>query len=201
MNNLKYFCIIILSVFMISCKHEIEEMPNSEPQTTYDPKDKPADEHSDKSSDSHEEETNTNNQQDNHSDDNPSETPTIKTEIDKDFCYSFYRKIQGEDFDTGCLYFIQNYGDDFESAYETLKPEIDLLRERFNKDQQQTGNKYNVSERLNTITVTNSPNQNLVYTSIDYYVYSDIYKHEIKINAYGVIDSEGNFYGIQYPED
>ena len=100
-----------------------------------------------------------------------------------------------------CIVFEKNAGCNFEEAFESIKPEIDALVTRNVSDEKDGGN-YDASKwelRQFVRNVKNTPDEKLVYTSIELYMFSVVYNAYTIVYQYCVIDSGGNIYRIVGP--
>lgn len=135
-------------------------------------------------------------------DDNTIE-PDRGIEIDPNECYMLQEFNElGEPVESyQCIVFEKNAGRNFEEAFESIKPEIDALLTRNVNDEKDGGN-YDASKwelRQIVRNVKNSPDEKLVYTSIELYMFSIVYNTFTIVYQYYVIDSEGNIYQIVGP--
>ncbi|MBR3566336.1 MAG: hypothetical protein IKN91_08440 [Paludibacteraceae bacterium] len=128
-----------------------------------------------------------------------------ETEIDSSECYMLQSFNElGKSIDQyDCIVFQKNAGRTFEEAFNNMKPELDALVNR-DVDEEKKGANYDATkwelrkiERL----VKNSPNEKLIYTSIELYMHSLVYNAYTIVRQYIVIDSEGNVYQIVGPVD
>jgi len=139
---------------------------------------------------------------------NTPENSSNKTIIQKNFCYEIlalneYGKVIGDSqFD--CMQFVENCGNDFQSAYKHLEPEIEQWMERLRKDEENSDlwNASLLEVRQTNCTVRNTPNSDLQFTSIDFFMYNKKpYDAYIIKMFYKVIDSEGNVYVRLFGDD
>ena len=125
------------------------------------------------------------------------------TKIDSTECYMLQACNElGESVDAyECITFERNAGHTFDEAYASIKTDLDLLVARMVNDEKGGGNydaeKWEIRQVVRQ--VKNSPNDKLVYTSIELYMFSVIYNAYTVVYQYCVIDSEGNIYQIAGP--
>ena len=120
------------------------------------------------------------------------------TDIDSTECYMLqeYNEL-GEPVDSYlCMVFKRKAGHTFDEAFEDIKPELDVLVQRMveeeRKESMYDAEKWELRQVVRN--VKNAPNDKLVYTSIELYMYSRIYNAYIVLYRFCVIDSEGNIY-------
>jgi hypothetical protein len=97
-----------------------------------------------------------------------------------------------------CIVFEKNAGRTYEDAFNSIKSDLDALVNRNISDEKDGGN-YDTSQwevRQIIRNVKNSPDEKLVYTSIELYIFSIVYNSYTIVHQYCVIDSEGNIYQI-----
>lgn len=120
------------------------------------------------------------------------------TEIDSTECYllQMYNTL-GEPIDSYlCMFFEEKVGHTFDEAFESMKTELDALVQRMVENEKEVS-MYDAERwelRQVVRNVKNAPNDKLVYTSIELYMFSKIYNAYIILYQYCVIDSEGNIY-------
>ena len=124
----------------------------------------------------------------------------INNKIDPNECYMLQEFNElGEPVDSyKCIVFEKNAGRTFKDAFNSIKPDLDELVNRNISDEIDGGN-YDASQwELRQIirNVKNSPDEKLVYTSIELYMFSIVYNSYTIVHQYCVIDSEGNIYQI-----
>lgn len=94
------------------------------------------------------------------------------------------------------LVFAKNYGKDFKSAYENIKPEIDdriaYLAEHY--EQMVTCNSSDIIVTFRKITVINCELKDVEFAMIELDMFSNIYNDYKYFEDFGVLDSNGNFY-------
>ena len=127
-----------------------------------------------------------------------------RTKIDSTECYMLQECNElGEPVDAYdlCLRFERNAGQTFDEAYASIKTDLDLLVARMVNDEKGGGNyddeKWEVRQVIRQ--VKNVPNDKLVYTSVELYMFSVVYKAYTIVYQFCVIDSEGNIYQIVGP--
>ena len=103
-----------------------------------------------------------------------------------------------------CMKYVNNYGTDFQSAYDNLESTFNGWIERLKYDYQ--NDEYWDAERIEIRTtpcaVRNTPNDTLEYKSVDFYMYNiSPYKDYVIVMLYVVIDSKGNAYTREFPDD
>lgn len=103
-----------------------------------------------------------------------------------------------------CMLYVDNYGDDFQSAYDNLESDFNGWKERLQYDYQNS--EYWDEERIEIRTtpcaVRNTPDDTLEYKSVDFYMYNiSPYKDYFIVTYYLVIDSKGNAYTREFPDD
>lgn len=126
------------------------------------------------------------------------DVPTVK--IDPNECYMLQEFNElGEPVDSyKCIVFEKNAGRTFKEAFNSIKSDLDALVNRNISDEKDGGN-YDTSQwevRQIIRNVKNSPDEKLVYTSIELYMFSIVYNSYTIVHQYCVIDSEGNIYQI-----
>ena len=137
----------------------------------------------------------------NNSNDSTSDTiSNSNVKIDPNECYMLQEFNElGEPVDSyKCIVFEKNAGRTFKDAFNGIKPDVDALVNRNISDEIDGGN-YDASQwELRQIirNVKNSPDEKLVYTSIELYMFSIVYNSYTIVHQYCVIDSEGNIYQI-----
>ena len=137
----------------------------------------------------------------NNSNDNISDTTSnSNVKIDPNECYMLQEFNElGEPVESyGCIVFEKNAGYTFEDAFNSIKSDLDALVNRNVGDEKDNGN-YDANQwELRQIAriVKNSPDEKLVYTSIELYMFSIVYDAYTVVHQYCVIDSEGNIYQI-----
>ena len=97
-----------------------------------------------------------------------------------------------------CIVFEKNAGGTYEDAFNSIKSDLDALVNR-NINEEKDGGNYDTSlweVRQVVRNVKNSPDEILVYTSIELYIFSIVYNSYTIVHQYCVIDSEGNIYQI-----
>ena len=127
-------------------------------------------------------------------------TSNSNVKIDPNECYMLQEFNElGEPVDSyKCIVFEKNAGRTFKDAFNSIKPDLDALVNRNISDEIDGGN-YDASQwELRQIirNVKNSPDEKLVYTSIELYIFSIVYNSYTIVHQYCVIDSEGNIYQI-----
>ena len=138
----------------------------------------------------------------NDEDKNTTETDSV-TKIDSTECYMLQACNElGEPIDAyECIKFEKNAGCTFEEAYASIKNDLDLLVARMINDEKDGGiydvGKWEIRQVIRQ--VKNSPNDKLVYTSIELYMFSVVYNVYTIVYQFWVIDSEGNIYQIVGP--
>lgn len=98
------------------------------------------------------------------------------------------------------LCFEKSVGHDFESAYNSIKPDIDeeihnLAKwiEKYNHETEYDKSRIIIKQRQ--INVINAPKDDLIFTSFDIYVYDyNIDDYKRLYGYWRVLDSEGNLY-------
>ena len=113
-----------------------------------------------------------------------------------------YGEVINDNYD--CMVYKDTYGDDFQSAYDNLESTFNGWIERLKYDYQ--NDEYWDAERIEIRTtscaVYNTPNDTLEYKSVDFYMYNiSPYKAYIIVTYYLVIDSKGNAYTREFPDD
>ncbi len=134
---------------------------------------------------------------------NNNPTPTTPT---KD-CYQVqsingYGEVMNDHYD--CMQFIGNKGDDFQSAYDNLESTFNGWKDALYYDYKNS--EYWDAERIEIRTtpcaVRNTPDDKLEYKSVDFYMYNiSPYKAYRIVTHYLVIDSKGNAYTREFPDD
>lgn len=131
--------------------------------------------------------------------------PDNRTPIDSSECYMLQEWNElGEPVKSyGCMRFDRNAGYTFADAYASIKTEIDSLVSKDIIEEKKSGNSYADKWELRQIIrdVTNSPNEKLVYKSLELYMYSNIWCAYVIVSQYCIIDSEGNIYYFITPTD
>ena len=127
------------------------------------------------------------------------------TQIDPSECYwiQSYNEL-GEPVDAyDGMTFEKKAGNSFDEAFTAVKPELDPLVRRTVEDGKDGANYDAEKWELRQIVrnVKNSPNERLVYTSIELYMFNKVYKAYTIVYQFMVIDSEGNLYQITLPDD
>ena len=137
----------------------------------------------------------------NNSNDSTSDTTSnSNVKIDPNECYMLQEFNElGEPVDSyKCIVFEKNARRTFKDAFNSIKSDLDALVNRNVSDEIDGGN-YDASQwELRQIirNVKNSPDEKLVYTSIELYMFSIVYNAYTIVHQYCVIDSEGNIYQI-----
>ena len=136
----------------------------------------------------------------NYNDSTKDTTSNSNVKIDPNECYMLQEFNElGEPVDSyKCIVFEKNAGRTFKDAFNSIKPDLDALVNRNISDEIDGGN-YDASQwELRQIirNVKNSPDEKLVYTSIELYMFSIVYNSYTIVHQYCVIDSEGNIYQI-----
>lgn len=130
---------------------------------------------------------------------------SVRTQIDSSECYMLQEWNElGEPVNSyGCMRFDRNAGYTFADAYTSIKTEIDSLVNKNIIEEKRSGNSYADKWELRQVIrdVTNSPNEKLVYKSLELYMYSNIWCAYIIVSQYCIIDSEGNIYYFITPAD
>lgn len=102
-----------------------------------------------------------------------------------------------------CILFERKAGNTFDEALSSIKDNLDLWTQLVIDDKKSTGmydtEKWEIRQVVRN--VKNAPNDKLVYTSIELYMFSKLYGAYVILGQYCVIDSEGNIYDYVYPED
>ncbi|MBR4563877.1 MAG: hypothetical protein IKO26_05435 [Paludibacteraceae bacterium] len=130
-----------------------------------------------------------------------------RTPVEKNFCYEIqYMNEKGDLVEDlyDCMMYHDTYGNDFQSAYKKMEPELEQMLARFRTDYQNNDmwDAEKLEIRKTTRPVRNAPNSKLEYTSIDFYMYNvKPYDDYLVIMNSCVIDSEGNVYMIQSGDD
>mgnify|MGYP003304714968 FL=1 len=124
----------------------------------------------------------------------------INNKIDPNECYMLQEFNElGEPVESyRCIVFEKNAGRTYEDAFNSIKSDLDALVNR-NINEEKDGGNYdaNLWELRQIIrNVKNSPDDKLVYTSIELYMFSIVYNTYIIVQQYCVIDSKGNIYQI-----
>ena len=122
-----------------------------------------------------------------------------------DECYMLQEcNVLGDSVDSYiCMLFERNAGRTFDEAFASIKSDVDLLVERRVNDEK-GGSNYDADKwelRQVVRNVKNAPNKDLVYTSIELYMFSRIYNAYTLVYPLCIIDSEGNIYHLEFPED
>ena len=137
----------------------------------------------------------------NNSNDGTKDTTSYSNvKIDPNECYMLQEFNElGEPVDSYiCIVFEKNAGCTYEDAFNSIKSDLDALVNR-NISEEKDGGNYDASQwELRQIirNVKNSPDEKLVYTSIELYMFSIVYNSYTIVHQYCVIDSEGNIYQI-----
>ena len=124
----------------------------------------------------------------------------INNKIDPNECYMLQEFNElGEPVESyRCIVFEKNAGRTYEDAFNSIKSDLDALVNR-NINEEKDGGNYDTSlweVRQIIRNVKNSPDEKLVYTSIELYMFSIVYNSYTIVHQYCVIDSEGNIYQI-----
>ena len=124
----------------------------------------------------------------------------INNKIDPNECYMLQEFNElGEPVESyRCIVFEKNAGRTYEEAFNSIKSDLDALVNR-NINEEKDGGNYDTSlweVRQIIRNVKNSPDDKLVYTSIELYMFSIVYNTYIIVQQYCVIDSKGNIYQI-----
>lgn len=124
----------------------------------------------------------------------------INNKIDPNECYMLQEFNElGEPVESyRCIVFEKNAGGTYEDAFNSIKSDLDALVNR-NINEEKDGGNYDTSlweVRQVVRNVKNSPDEILVYTSIELYMFSIVYNTYIIVQQYCVIDSKGNIYQI-----
>ena len=102
-----------------------------------------------------------------------------------------------------CIVFERKGGHTFEEAFASIKTDLDLLVARMVSDEEGGGNydaeKWEIRQVVRQI--KNAPNDRLIYTSIELYMFSLVYNAYTVVYQFWVIDSEGNIYQIVGPSE
>lgn len=121
-------------------------------------------------------------------------------EIDPNECYMLQEFNElGEPVESyRCIVFEKNAGRTYEDAFNSIKSDLETLVNRNVSDEKNGGNyDANLWELRQVVrNVKNSPDEILVYTSIELYMFSIVYNTYIILQQYCVIDSKGNIYQI-----
>ena len=136
----------------------------------------------------------------NYNDSTKDTTSNSNVKIDPNECYMLQEFDElGEPVESYiCIVFEKNAGRTYEDAFNSIKSDLDALVNRNISDEIDGGN-YDASQwELRQIirNVKNSPDEKLVYTSIELYMFSIVYNSYTIVHQYCVIDSEGNIYQI-----
>ena len=137
----------------------------------------------------------------NNSNDSTSDTTSnSNVKIDPNECYMLQEFNElGEPVESYiCIVFEKNAGRTYEDAFNSIKSDLDALVNR-NVSEEKDGGNYDTSlweVRQIIRNVKNSPDDKLVYTSIELYIFSIVYNSYTIVHQYCVIDSEGNIYQI-----
>lgn len=100
-----------------------------------------------------------------------------------------------------CLLFLDNYGTDFQTAYENLQPEIDDMLQEIQQSFQSSTlwDASKIEIRLTKRNVINSPKQDVEYISVDFYMFNISPSNRyVRVRVFRVIDSNGNVYNVSY---
>lgn len=132
-------------------------------------------------------------------------SPNGGTKIDSTECYMLQECNElGEPVDAyKCIVFERNAGRTFDEAFASIKTDLDLLVARMVNDEKE-GENYDADQweiRQVVRQVKNSPNDKLVYTSIELYMFSVVYNAYTIVYQFWVLDSEGNIYQLVSPAD
>lgn len=141
---------------------------------------------------------------------NPQADTVGRTPIQKDFCYEIHDLTsKGALVNLPqawmCMVYVGTYGDDFESAYAALEPDIQGrlsgIRKYYSSDSTYDPDRLEI--RCIKAPVYNAPNDKLEYTYVIYFMYNYFFEDYVWVacSEYGVIDSEGNLYSIDTVRD
>ena len=103
-----------------------------------------------------------------------------------------------------CMLYVDNYGDDFQSAYDNLESTFNGWKDALYEENKNS--EYWDADRIEIRTtpcaVYNTPNDTLEYKSVDFFMYNiSPYKDYIIVTYYLVIDSKGNAYSREPGDD
>ena len=107
----------------------------------------------------------------------------------------------------GCsLWFIDNHGSSFQEAIDSLAPSIQIARECCFYDLSPVPTFVaesvdDVQVRYDQITVSGVPNPSASFWMICFYMYNTLYEDFVFVRDFGAVDSDGNYYGVDYPDD
>ena len=113
-----------------------------------------------------------------------------------------YGKVIEDAYD--CMIYEGTFGNDFQSAYDNLQSSINSWKERLYDEYKNS--EYWDANRLEVrkvqCAVRNTPDDTLEYYSVDFYMYNiSPYKDYFIVTYYLVIDSKGNAYTREFPDD
>ncbi len=113
-----------------------------------------------------------------------------------------YGEVINDKYD--CMVYKDTYGDDFQSAYDNLESTFngwkDALYYDYKNDEYWDADRIEI--RTTPCAVYNTPNDTLEYKSVDFYMYNiSPYKAYRIVTYYLVIDSKGNAYTREFPDD
>ena len=103
-----------------------------------------------------------------------------------------------------CVRYVKNYGDDFQSAYDNLQSTINDLKGRLYDDYKNSADwdANRIEVRKVQCAVRNTPDDTLEYYSVDIYMYNiNPYKDYMIVYYFWIIDSKGNAYAREFPDD
>lgn len=129
----------------------------------------------------------------------------VTNKIDSNKCYMLQGcNVLGEPIESyACMMFERNAGRTFDEAFASVKPDLDLLAARIVDDEKGSSNydadKWEIRQIVRK--VKNAPDGNLTYTSIELYMFSKLYDAYTMVYPFCIIDSEGNLYHLDLPED
>ena len=138
-------------------------------------------------------------------DDEKAEEAEGDTKIDNTECYLLQECNElGEPVESyECIVFERKGGHTFEEAFASIKTDLDLLVARMVSDEEGGGNydaeKWEIRQVVRQI--KNAPNDRLIYTAIELYMFSLVYNAYTVVYQFWVIDSEGNIYQIVGPSE
>ena len=97
------------------------------------------------------------------------------------------------------LVLIKNYGSDYASAYEVIKPEIEDRMAKLTEANKNlvTFKSDDIIEVKNPIRVTNCEDKDITFTLIELHMFSTTENAHIFFEYFGVLDSQGNFYKVK----
>lgn len=102
-----------------------------------------------------------------------------------------------------CILFERKAGNTFDEALNSIRDNLDMWAQFVIDDKKSTGmydtEKWEIRQVI--CNVKNAPDDKLVYTSIELYMFSKLYGAYIVLDKYRVIDSEGNIYNYVIPND